>query len=120
MTNEPTSVLPPDPEKPGLHYIVGRDQKTESGFWDGDVWWVEDRMLTQEWAAADGFSYLCPIPPPDQLQAMREIVAMFALALGMHEIVDGPVSDETVIWTGYESHITAGLIRRAMGEGENK
>lgn len=51
-----------------------------------------------------------------RLAAMEEIVAYFAFALAAHELADGSVPDDTVIWTGYEFNITAGMIRRAVGK----
>lgn len=116
---ETAELLPPDPTVSGYHLIGTPDGNETAWRWLSslrvwrDIMWAD---CVPEVAARKSYRYLCPIPPAARLAAMGDIVTYFGLALAEHELINGEVPDETVIWTGYEHYITAGMIRRATGE----
>lgn len=119
-----SALAPPNPAVCGWHYVQRWDDPAQAWWWDASARiWIPPPVTinagsrrTSE-AHASGWRYLAPIPSIDQLTAMGEIVAICAAAMAKQ---DGRFRDETadegVIWKPFPL-ITAGMIRRAVGEG---
>ncbi len=69
--------LPPPAlaDRDGWHWLTG-PYDPMPGWWDSDEkWWVVgDNCLVPESAHKDGWRYVAPVAPPEEVAALRELI----------------------------------------------